>query len=112
MKRIEAILRTDKVSDVCIALDNAGHPGVTITHVEAQGDQKGWVNQVRGMSHTVNLMNRIHLEVVVKDDDLDMILTIIRDTAMTGEIGDGILFVNNVADAIRIRTSENGREAI
>jgi nitrogen regulatory protein P-II 1 len=112
MKRIEAIIRPDKVSDVCTALDNVGHPGVTLTHIEEQGDQQGWVNHVRAISHTVRLLNKVRVEVVAKDDDLDMLLKTIRDAAWTGEAGDGTMFVNDMADAIRIRTSESGISAI
>jgi len=112
MKRIEAIIRPDKVSEVCTALDNAGHSGLTVTPVEVQGEQKGWVNYVRGMSHTVNLLNKVRIEVVVKDNDLEPILKKIRDAALTGEAGDGSLFVNELADAVRIRTGESGIEAI
>jgi nitrogen regulatory protein P-II 1 len=112
MKRIEANIRPEKVSDVCSALGNAGHPGVTLTHIEVQGDQKGWVNHIRGISHTVRLLNKVRVEVVVKDDDLDMILKTIRDAALTGEAGDGTIFVHAIANAIRIRTSEHGTAAI
>jgi len=112
MKRIEAIIRPDMLSEVCDALESVGHPGVTITHIEGQGEQKGWVNNVRGISHTVSLLNKVRVEVVVNNDDLDMILRTIRDAAMTGEAGDGAMFVNDMADAIRIRTSESGMAAI
>jgi nitrogen regulatory protein P-II 1 len=112
MKRIEAIIRPEKVSEVCTALDSAGHPGVTLSHVEEQGDQKGWVNHLRGRTHTVSLLSKVKVEVVVDDDHLERILKTIRDAALTGEAGDGILFVNDMADAIRIRTSESGRAAI
>jgi nitrogen regulatory protein P-II 1 len=112
MKRIEAIIRPEKVSEVCAALDRAGHPGVTLSQVEGHGDQKGWVNNVRGISHKVTLQRKTRVEVVIKDDDVDVIVKAIRDGALTGEVGDGKIFVHDMANAIRIRTNESGIAAI
>ena len=112
MKRIEAIIRPDKVDDVCMALDNAGHPGVTLTQVLGRGNQKGWVNQIRGMIQRVNLLNKIRVEVVVIDGEADQIVRTIREAALTGEVGDGKIYVHDMAAAIRIRTNETGVAAI
>ncbi len=112
MKRIEAIIRPEKASDVCAALDKAGHPGVTLSQVEGHGDQKSWVNHVRGISYKVNLLTKTRVEVVVKDEDADKIIKTIRDAALTGEVGDGKIFVHDMADAIRIRTNETGMAAL
>jgi nitrogen regulatory protein P-II 1 len=113
MKRIEAIIRPEKASEVCAALDRVGHPGVTLSQVEGQGEPKGWVNHVRGMSYKkVSLLRRTRVEVVVKDEDLNMIIKAIRDAALTGATGDGKIFVHDLADAIRIRTNESGMAAL
>ena len=112
MKRIEAIIRLEKASDVCAALDKAGHPGVTLSQVEGYGDQKSWVNHVRGISYKVNLLSKTRVEVVVKDEDADKIVKVIREAALTGEAGDGKIFVHDMANAIRIRTNETGMAAI
>ena len=112
MKRIEAIIRPEKASEVCAALDKAGHPGVTLSQVEGHGDQKSWVNHVRGISHTVCLMSKTRVEVIVKDEDADTIIKAIREAAVTGEVGDGRIFVHEMANAIRIRTNETGAAAI
>ena len=112
MKRIEAIIRPDKVAEVCAALDRVGHPGVTISAVEGRGSQQGWRNQVRGVSHNVSVFTRSKVEVVVKDEDADRIIVAIRDAAVTGEVGDGKIFVHDMVTAIRIRTNENGMAAI
>jgi nitrogen regulatory protein P-II 1 len=112
MKRIEAIIRPEKVSEVCTALDSLGHHGVTLTQIEEQGDQKGWVNQVRAMSHTVILLSKVKVDVVVQDGDADAIIKVIRDAALTGALGDGTIFVHDMADALRIRTNESGIAAI
>lgn len=112
MKRIEAIIRPNKASEVCAALDKVGHPGVTLSHVEGHGNQKGWVNQVRGIAYNVSMLSKTRVEVVVKDEDADKIIKAIRDAALTGEAGDGKIFVHDMANAIRIRTNERGIAAI
>ena len=112
MKRIEAIIRPDKVAAVCVALDRVGHPGVTISTVEGRGSQQGWINQVRGVAHNVSMHTKSRVEVVVKDEDVDTIITAIRTAALTGEVGDGKIFVHDMVTAIRIRTNENGIAAI
>ncbi len=113
MKRIEAIIRPEKTSEVCAALDEVGHPGVTLSQVEGHGDQKkAWVNIVRGMSYKVSLQNKTRVEVVARDEDEDKIIKAIRDAALTGEVGDGKIFVHDMADAIRIRTNETGMAAL
>ncbi len=112
MKRIEAIIRRTKVSDVCAALINAGHPGVTISAVEGSGDEKGWENHVRGAVYKMNILTRSRVEVVVKDEDADKVIMAIRDAALTGEVGDGKIFIHDMANAIRIRTNESGIAAL
>ena len=112
MKRIEAIIRPAKVGEVCAALDKAGQPGVTVSMVEGQGSQKGWINQVRGVAHTVNMLVKARVEVVVADDHADAIIKVIRDAALTGAVGDGKIFVHDLANAIRIRTNESGMAAL
>ncbi len=112
MKRIEAIIRPEKVSEVCAALDRVGYPGVTLSQVEGHGDQKGWVNHVRGMSYKVSLLSKTRVEVVIKNEDTDKIVKAILNAALTGEVGDGKIFVHDIADVIRIRTKESGMAAI
>ena len=93
-------------------IDRVGHPGVTISMVEGRGNQQGWINQVRGVSHNVSVLIRAKVEVVAKDEDVDRIIIAIRDAALTGEVGDGKIFVHDMVTAIRIRTNENGMAAI
>ena len=112
MKKIEAIIRPDRVSDVCMALDDMGHHGVTLSDVDEQGSQKGWVNQVRGISHTVTLRSKVRLDLVVQDNDVERIVYAIRGASLTGGADDGMIFIHDMADAIRIRTSESGIAAI
>ena len=112
MKRIEAIISPTKVPDVCAALDKAGHPGVTISEVTGRGRQKGWLNQTRGVVYNVSLLAKARVEVVSRDEDADRIIKTIRDAALTGEVGDGRIFVHDMADVIRIRTNESGMAAL
>ena len=112
MKRIEAIIRPTKVSEVCAALDKVGHPGVTISEIKGHGRQKGIVTKYRGVLYNVSLVAKARVEVVVKDEDADKIVKAVREAALTGEVGDGKIFVHDMADAIRIRTNETGLAAI
>jgi nitrogen regulatory protein PII len=112
MKKIEAIIRPEKASEVCDALAIAGHPGVTLSQVEGHGDQNGWINHVRGMSYKVSMLSKTRVEVVVKDEDADRIIKAIFDAALTSEAEDGKIFVHDIAEVIRIRTSESGMAAV
>ncbi len=112
MKRIEAIIRPEKASEVCVALDKLGHADVTLSQVESHGNQKGWVNHIRGISYKVSTLSKTRIEVVVKDDDAYKIIKAIRDAALTGAEGDGNIFVHDMADAIRIWTNESSMAAL
>ena len=112
MKRIEAIIRPAKVNEVCAALDKVGHPGVTISEIKGHGRQKGTVTKYHGVLYNVSLVAKMRVEVVVKDEDVDKIVKAVRDAALTGEVGDGKIFVHDMANAIRIRTNETGMAAI
>jgi nitrogen regulatory protein P-II 1 len=112
MKRIEAIIRPAKVSEVCAALDKVGHPGVTVSEIKGHGRQKGIVTKYRGVSYKVSLVTKTRVEVVVQDEDADKIIKAVREAALTGEMGDGKIFIHDMANAIRIRTNETGIAAI
>jgi nitrogen regulatory protein P-II 1 len=112
MKRIEAIIRPAKVSEVCAALEKVGHPGVTISEIKGHGRQKGIVMKYHGVSYNVSLVAKTRVEVIVQDEDTDKIVKAVREAALTGEVGDGKIFVHEMANAIRIRTNETGTAAI
>ena len=112
MKKIEAIIRPEKLEAVRVALEKAGCQGVMITEIEGHGKQKGVVQQWRGEKYKVSLLPKIRLEVVVKDTDLNSIVKVITSATKTGEIGDGKIFVYEVLEAIRIRTQETGEKAL
>ncbi|MBF0549308.1 MAG: P-II family nitrogen regulator [Deltaproteobacteria bacterium] len=108
MKKIEAIIKPFKLDDVKDRLTEAGIHGMTITEVKGFGRQKGHTEIYRGAEYVVDLLPKIKVDVVVPDDLLDKAISIIKEAAFTGKIGDGKIFVYNVEQAIRIRTGESG----
>ena len=112
MKKIEAIVRPEKVDDIRKALEKAGYPGVTITEVEGHGKQKGVTRQWRGESYKVDLLPKVKLELVVSDKDADRLVGAISAAAKTGSVGDGKIFISEVKEAVRIRTGEKGEDAL
>lgn len=112
MKKIEAIVRHFKLEEVKNALTKLGVQGMTVTEVRGFGRQKGHKEQYRGAEYSVDFLPKAKIEVVVSDAlSADAIKTILQ-TAKTGQIGDGKIFVTNLADAVRIRTGEAGDTAL
>ena len=112
MKIIEAIIKPFKLDDVREALNPIGVQGLTVTEVKGFGRQKGHTELYRGAEYVVDLLPKIKLEVLVRDDQVDSVVNTIMDAAKTGRIGDGKIFVLEVKDAIRIRTGERGDDVI
>ena len=112
MKKIEAIIRPEKLDEVKEALKNIGYPGMTTVHIEGHGQQKGKVEQFRGREFKVEFLPKVKIEIVAGDGDVDPIAKTIIKAARTGEIGDGKIFIAEVVNTIRIRTGEEGDKAI
>ncbi len=112
MRLIEAIIKPFKLDDVREALNNKGVKGLTVTEVKGFGRQKGHTELYRGAEYVVDLLPKLKLEILVRDDDVEAIITAIMDAANTGKIGDGKIFVREVSDVVRIRTGERGEAAI
>ncbi len=112
MIKVEAIIRPQKLDDVKAALDEIGIAGITVTEVHGSGRQKGYTQTYRGAEYTINLLQKVKIEVVVPESELEQVVQAIQDAARTGEIGDGKIFLIPVADAIRIRTGERGDTAV
>lgn len=112
MKKIEAIIRPEKMDEVRKALEASGYPGITITQVEGHGKQKGVTQQWRGEVYKVDLLSKIKMEIVVSDKDVEKIVSSIQKVAGTGNVGDGKIFISNVDEVIRIRTGERGDKAL
>ncbi|MDD5116699.1 MAG: P-II family nitrogen regulator [Candidatus Omnitrophica bacterium] len=111
MKKIEAVIRVEKLEEITEALETMGCPGMMITHIEGHGRQKGLVEQFRGREYKVNFLPKIKIEIVVKENDTEKIVNTIARIARTGEIGDGKIFISPVDDVLRIRTGEKGDNA-
>ncbi len=112
MKKVEAIIRHFKLEDVKNALSEQGIAGMTITEVRGFGRQKGHTETYRGTEYAIDFVPKVKMEVVVGDDKLQLVVDTIIKAAQTGQIGDGKIFVVELADAIRIRTGETGADAM
>lgn len=112
MKKIEAVIRPEKLDSVRHALEKVECGGLMISEIEGHGKQKGVVQQWRGEKYRLELLPKIKIDVIVKDKDVDHIVRTIISAAKTSEIGDGKIFISNVENVIRIRTEEKGDVAI
>ncbi|KNY26992.1 P-II family nitrogen regulator [Pseudobacteroides cellulosolvens] len=112
MKKIEAVIRPGKLEDIKETLSNFNIHGLTISQVMGCGLQKGRKEYYRGTEVTLNLLPKVKIEIITKDNHVEEIINLIMKEAKTGEVGDGKIFVYNVEDAVRIRTGERGESAI
>jgi nitrogen regulatory protein P-II 1 len=112
VKKIEAIIRPEKLTIVHEALKELGYPGMTISEVKGHGVQKGIVQQWRGRQYQVEFLPKVKIEIVVPDNAVDRLLACIKENAETGSIGDGKAFITTVDDAMRLRTGERGDVAL
>ncbi len=112
MKRISAIVRPEKLEPLKEALFAASVSGMTITQVMGCGNQHGWSEYYRGTEVLLNMIPKVKFELIVADDAVDGIVELICDTAATGEVGDGKIFIGPVEEVVRIRTREHGEAAI
>jgi len=112
MRKIEAIIRPERLEPVMNELRALGYPGVTVTEVKGHGKQKGVTHMWRGAEYRVEFLPKVKLEAVVLDGDLPKVVAAVTRAARTGNIGDGKIFVYVVEDAVRIRTGDSGEDAI
>ena len=112
MKKIEAIIQPHKLEDVKEALKGIGIDGMTISEVRGHGRQRGHKEVYRGMEYQVDLLPKVKVEMVVADDRAEEVIQTVVASARTGKIGDGKVFVYDVAEAIRIRNDERGDSAL
>ncbi len=112
MKKMEIIIRPEKLEDLKEVLDKLGVKGMTISTVMGCGHQRGIKEMYRGAELTINLLHKVKVETVVKDDMVDMLIKKIRETVSTGNVGDGKIFIYNVEEAVRIRTGETGDDVL
>ena len=112
MKKVEAVIKPFKLEEVKEALSNVGIKGLTVTEVKGFGRQKGHKELYRGAEYEIEFLPKVKLEVVVPDSELEIVIEAIVSSARTGRLGDGKVFVTPVEEVIRIRTGEQGEEAI
>jgi nitrogen regulatory protein P-II 1 len=112
MKMVEAIVKPFKLDEVKEALTKAGIQGMTVEEVKGFGRQKGHTELYRGAEYTVDFLPKVKIEIIVPDDKAGKVVEVITDSAKTGKIGDGKIFVSTVEEVIRIRTGEKGEDAI
>lgn len=112
MKKVEAVIKPFKLDDVREALSSIGVSGLTITEVKGFGRQKGHQELYRGAEYQVDFLPKVKIEVVINDDMLDRAIEAIVGSAKTGKIGDGKIFVYEAERAVRIRTGEEGEDAL
>lgn len=112
MKKVEAIIRHFKLDDLKTALVEAGFQGLTVTEVRGFGRQKGQTETYRGAEYAVDFVPKLKVELVTSDEAAKKVVDVIIAAAQTGQIGDGKIFVSEIGEAVRIRTSETGEEAL
>ena len=112
MKLIEAIIKPFKLDEVKDALNAIGIEGITVSEVKGFGRQKGHTELYRGAEYVVDFIPKIKMEIAVSDDLVSKVVETIQNSAKTGRIGDGKIFIINLEEAVRIRTGENGADAI
>ncbi|MCL6472330.1 MAG: P-II family nitrogen regulator [Firmicutes bacterium] len=112
MKKIEAIIKPFKLDEVKDALSSIGINGLTVSEVQGFGRQKGHTEVYRGAEYRVDFVPKVKLEILVDDDLANQVVNTIIDSAKTGKIGDGKIFVLPAEEVIRIRTGERGKDAI
>lgn len=112
MKKIEAIIKPFKLDEVKDKLNEIGIKGITVSEVKGFGRQKGHTELYRGAEYVVDFLPKVKLEIIVSDSMVDEVVEAITQTAQTGRIGDGKIFVLPVDDIVRIRTGEHGEDAV
>lgn len=112
MKKLEIVIKSEKLEDLKDTLVGLGIKGLMLTNIMGFGNQKGYTQVYRGAKYTVNLLPKVKVETVVRDEICEEAIQRILEVVSTGSIGDGKIFVYHVEDAVRIRTGERGNDAI
>lgn len=112
MKKIEAFIRPEKLSEIKDMFTKLNVNGLSISQIMGCGNQKGWKEYVRGAEVEYNFLPKLKIEIVVPDEQVEALVDKICEKAYTGEIGDGKIFISDILDAIRIRTRERGSDAV
>lgn len=111
-KKIDAIIRPEKLEVVKDSLESIGCKGLTISNVKGRGEQLGITEKYRGTVYNVDLISKTKLELITTEDKIEEIIDTIKNSAFTGNIGDGKIFISDIDEVVRIRTGEHGVDAI
>jgi len=112
MKKIEAIIRRERLNDVKDALEKLGIPSMNVIEVTGSGEQKEFKQQWRASEYAVHLIPKIRLETVVSDENADIVAQEILKAAWTGSVGDGVIFITPIDEVVRVRTGDKGADAL
>jgi nitrogen regulatory protein P-II 1 len=112
LKKVEAIIKPFKLDEVKDALNEIGIQGITVSEIKGFGRQKGHTELYRGAEYVVDFIPKIKMEIIVSDDIVSKVVETIEQSAKTGRIGDGKIFVTSVEEVVRIRTGERGEDAL
>ncbi len=112
MKKLEIIIKPEKLEDLKSILDESRANGIMITNIMGYGNQKGYKQVYRGAEYNVNLLPKVKVETIVEDDSAEEIVNRVVSEITTGNYGDGKIFIYDVEDAVRIRTGERGQDAL
>ena len=112
MKRIEAIIRPEKLEILRLQLEKVGYPGMMVSRIEGHGNQRGVTHQFRGQEYKTAFLTKIRIVIVVPDGEAQKLIDAIIEVCRSGSVGDGKIFISEITDAIRIRTGESGDKAI
>jgi len=112
MKKIVAIIRPNKLDEVKGALEDIGCKGMTVIDVKGRGRQLGITESYRGTDYCIDMLPKTQLEIIVNDENTEKVITALVETAQTGNIGDGKIFISPIEEVIRIRTGERGSKAV
>ncbi len=112
MKKVEFIIRPEKLDDLIVACEEFGISGLNINQISGYGQQKGKTKVYRGVKYEVKLKQKLKVETVIADDEVDGLIKAVIEVVKTGEVGDGKIFVYDIKEAVRIRTGESGEKAL
>ena len=112
MKKVEIVVRSEKLDDVKKKVDECESTGAMVSNIMGYGNQKGYKTTYRGSEYVVNLIPKVKIETIVTDDVADKVVFKVCEKISTGKIGDGKIFLYDVADVVRIRTGERGEQAL
>ncbi|ADL13333.1 P-II family nitrogen regulator [Acetohalobium arabaticum] len=112
MKKVECIIRPEKLEELVVAVEQLGISGLNITQIAGYGNQKGQTDTYRGVEYEVKFKEKLKVEIVVDEEKVEDLVDKILSAARTGEVGDGKIFIYSIEEAVRIRTKEVGKEAI